>query len=557
MIGKKCQASYQAISHVTILMIHLDGTRCFHHAKASETVLPLHSSTSIPSKDLLKDQYLPPCFVRKVRESIGQQTLLEDSTGRQWPVTMSLIDGSWAFQKGWQEFALCHGLEVGHLLVFSYIKGRYFDVQIYGTSGCERMNFNSRTGQAQEKVVQNDPIQKVDTNATAENPSSSTSIASGSKFQHGRSHPMVTRASRAGSDFERQQFIPTPLSVDDPALNRGRGKAKKRSRQGQEKIVQNEPIQTVDTNATGIPSLSTAVASGSKFQQGQSHPTATIASDSGRDFGRQQFITTPLSIDDPNHILKRNDGCNQEDARTYLYDLSIFDMGKNESDTHKIEKSLGGEIVPDHSQISKQAELTANDMLKETSNLFSNFQNDEENNAVRGSDGLFSSGNEAPSVGNSKIAGRECAMIPKNRDCSVAIPLLKDPSGKEPNMAMKSAQVPLRAVKYMSSVVVPDVAAALLSVEVKCLSFLEKPVLLPPIKGVNEGGQRQIVYLRDSAGRLWPVLQTATFGVTSFSDGWKTICEENNIEPGDFIKLKPENSIWCSYRVSVINKPVV
>ncbi|KAL2534599.1 Uncharacterized protein Adt_07950 [Abeliophyllum distichum] len=501
--------------------------------------------------------YLPPCFVRKVRESIGQQTLLEDSTGRQWPVTMSLIDGSWAFQKGWQEFALCHGLEVGHLLVFSYIKGRNFDVQIYSTSGCERMNFNSRSEQAQEKVVQNDPSQTVDKNiATAENPSSSTSVASGSKFQHGRSHPMVTRASRTVSDFERQQFIHTPKSVNDPALNRGRGRAKKRSRQGQEKIVQNEPIQTVDTNAMGIPSSSTAVVSGSKFQQGQSHPTATIASNSVSDFGRQQFIPTPLSVDDPNLMLKRNDGCNQEDARTYLYDLSIFEMGKNESDTHKIEKSLGGEIVPDHSQNSKQAEQTANDMLKDTSNLFSNFQNDEENYAVRGGDGLFSSGNETPSVGNSKIAGRECAMIPKNCDCSIAIPFFKDPSGKEPNMAMKYEQVPLRAVKDTSSIVVPDVAAALLSVEVKCLSCLEQPILLPPIEGENEGGQRQIVYLRDSAGRLWPVLQTA-IGVTSFSDGWKKFCEENNIEPGDYIKLKPENSIRRSYGVDVINKPVV
>lgn len=46
-----------------------------------------------------------------------------------------------------------------------------------------------------------------------------------------------------------------------------------------------------------------------------------------------------------------------------------------------------------------------------------------------GSDGLFSSGNEAPSTGTSEIAGRGCALIPKNRDCSVATPLLKDPFG--------------------------------------------------------------------------------------------------------------------------------
>ncbi|CAA2968865.1 Hypothetical predicted protein [Olea europaea subsp. europaea] len=40
------------------------------------------------------------------------------------------------------------------------------------------------------------------------------------------------------------------------------------------------------------------------------------------------------------------------------------------------------------------------------------------------------SGNEAPSTGTSEIAGRGCALIPKNRDCSVATPLLKDPFEK-------------------------------------------------------------------------------------------------------------------------------
>ncbi|CAA3010973.1 B3 domain-containing protein Os02g0598200-like [Olea europaea var. sylvestris] len=239
--------------------------------------------------------YLPPIFVQKVQQFIGQHTLLVDSTGRQWPVKISSIDGYLAFKKGWHEFAIDHGLEVGHLLIFSYIKGGNFDVRIYGRSGREIVNFNSR-----------------------------------------------------------------------------RGIEKKKSRQGQEKI------------------------------------------------------------------------------------------------------------------------------------------------------------------------------------------LLKNPFGKVPNMETKSAQVALQAMKDMSSGLDSDVAVSFLLLEVKFLSYLELPIFLPPIEGENEGGHGLVVYLRDSASRLWPMLQTTIFSITSFSDGWKQFCEKNNVKTGDSCKLKHEKSIRGSiYRVDVIKKPVV
>lgn len=110
-------------------------------------------------------QYLPPMFVQKVQQFIGQRTLLVDSTGRQWPVKISSIDGYLAFKKGWHEFAIDHGLEFGHLLIFSYVKGGNFDVRIYGRSGREIVNFNSRRGiekkrsrQGQEKILLKNPF---------------------------------------------------------------------------------------------------------------------------------------------------------------------------------------------------------------------------------------------------------------------------------------------------------------------------------------------------------------------------------------------------------------
>ncbi|KAL2515598.1 B3 domain-containing protein-like [Forsythia ovata] len=492
--------------------------------------------------DYLKVLYLPPSFVREVRNTIGRPSYLEDSTGQQWPVKVSVIDGCLAIQEGWHKFALDHRLEVGELLVFFYIKGSHFVVQIYGTSARERLKFNRR-----------------------------------------------------------------------------RGRPRKRSRE-EEIIVPDEPFWTLDINSRGKPGSSTSVASGSEFQHGQSLPK--VASNSGCDFGKRQFGPTTISTDDPVLMLNTNAGYNQGEDRTYLQDLSSFEMGRNEANPIKPKKSsLGGEIVPDHPQIRKQTESTDNDIQmveneeghisghyndvlfgafptesaensntsKGTPNVHSNYPNDQRNNAVQGGDRVFSSDGELPSIGRCKIAVGECALIPKYRD---SIPMLQDPfggltvsvkkelvemgevafgrhqisSGKEPNMGIRCAPMPLRPAKNINSIVktepdmlsalVPYVADGPLSVEVKCQSYLELPISLPPIEGRNEGGDTQLIFLRDSVGRLWPILCTKTLDAAAFVDGWKQFCKKNDIQPGDICEFKLENNVKRIYGVDVISKLV-
>ncbi|KAL2469746.1 Uncharacterized protein Adt_37882 [Abeliophyllum distichum] len=81
-------------------------------------------------------------FFKVMIDLIGHETHLEDSSGRLWPVTYSIVDGSLAFHKGWPEFSLDHGLQLGQLLTFFYIADSHFVVQIFGTSGCEILNFD-------------------------------------------------------------------------------------------------------------------------------------------------------------------------------------------------------------------------------------------------------------------------------------------------------------------------------------------------------------------------------------------------------------------------------
>lgn len=79
----------------------------------------------------------------------------------------------------------------------------------------------------------------------------------------------------------------------------------------------------------------------------------------------------------------------------------------------------------------------------------------------------------------------------------------------------------------------------------------ELSTFLPPFEGRNEGGNSQLIFLRDSVGRLWPVLCTVILDVTALVDGWQQFCQKNDIRLGDLCKLKCENSDQFIYGVDV------
>ncbi|KAI4365970.1 hypothetical protein MLD38_021903 [Melastoma candidum] len=81
--------------------------------------------------------FIPPKFARKVPALANETVHLEDSTGRQWEVTVSEHDGSYAFLNGWNSFSSDHGLEIGDFLIF-FCLGSRFLVKIYDKTGCEK-----------------------------------------------------------------------------------------------------------------------------------------------------------------------------------------------------------------------------------------------------------------------------------------------------------------------------------------------------------------------------------------------------------------------------------
>ncbi|XP_044484870.1 uncharacterized protein LOC123210528 isoform X3 [Mangifera indica] len=122
----------------------------------------ISSSPPVPSffKVMIGDRYsevlfLPPEFGPKVSRLIGQNVLLEDSSGQRWEVTVSNLSGSFAFQQGWNEFSLHHGLDFGDFVVFHYIIGSHFVVEIYTKTGCEKLDFPDRNQRKRSRTSRN------------------------------------------------------------------------------------------------------------------------------------------------------------------------------------------------------------------------------------------------------------------------------------------------------------------------------------------------------------------------------------------------------------------
>ncbi|KAK4350622.1 hypothetical protein RND71_029935 [Anisodus tanguticus] len=88
-------------------------------------------------------EFFPPKFARSVSHLTDQEIYLEDSSGRRWRATVCNHNGSLAILQGWPKFSSEHGLNVGDFLVFHYIQGRHFIVQIFGISACEKIKFCS------------------------------------------------------------------------------------------------------------------------------------------------------------------------------------------------------------------------------------------------------------------------------------------------------------------------------------------------------------------------------------------------------------------------------
>lgn len=89
---------------------------------------------------------IPPAFLGKLQNHRSNgNAILEGPSSQRWSVRLCYTSVGMEFQKGWEKFVCDHRLELGDFLVFKYTCKSYFNVQIFGRSGCEKRNvFNMK-----------------------------------------------------------------------------------------------------------------------------------------------------------------------------------------------------------------------------------------------------------------------------------------------------------------------------------------------------------------------------------------------------------------------------
>ncbi|XP_011084041.1 uncharacterized protein LOC105166397 [Sesamum indicum] len=579
--------------------------------------------------------YLPPKFARTVKHLAGQEIQIEDSTGLRWSVTLSHVNGSLAFQKGWPKFFLDHGLKEGEFVVFNYVKGSHFVVQIYGKRACERINFNNgtcrpnkRSRRGTETVYQDAPIQTTYLNSR-DKPSSATSVASGSEFQ-----TRQTRKLGAKSDHGRLQVLPIPIKMEDPAcmVNRDDGHYLGEDRNflydlslfemERETDDRNKFEKALDTIT--IPSPPEVTEEANKFEKalGTMNAPSEIPEQANmeRDDTQMAVIQTNEnnghSADIPSDKFEEalnikvapshTDTVEQSKTKVDNSEMAVahkiqVDGHSGEISTDKLEKTLDNKLALSRTEITEQTKIKGDDtQMREvhseqiddrTADIFtakrhskpsdfSNLKKDisgDASNFQNGNSHLVASDSESPSICSSKIAGREV----KHRcyGSAVSSSVLKDRFGKhaikkervelgeeanglpevfgteEPNMVREYAKMFPPAVK-----VEPDlydtsqlVTVCAFSTEVKSLCYLELPIPIPSVRGRRDRARGKVVYLRDSSGRLWPVLYPDPSPVKALTVNWRNFCEQNDIKLGDKCRFQVEDIMLCIYKVDVIN----
>nr|POE61507.1 b3 domain-containing protein [Quercus suber] len=85
-------------------------------------------------------------------------------------------------------------------------------------------------------------------------------------------------------------------------------------------------------------------------------------------------------------------------------------------------------------------------------------------------------------------------------------------------------------------------------------SFLELPTCLPSSNKGRMKMERKVVYLRDSAMRMWPVLYHERPNFKILTSGWEDFRKANLIQPGDECVFSLENDLEAIYGVHIARR---
>ncbi|KAL8474630.1 hypothetical protein ACS0TY_031182 [Phlomoides rotata] len=490
-------------------------------------------------EDNSKAMYLPPMIAQKVQHLAGRETDIEDASGARWPVTVSQINGSLAFQSGWQKFYSDHRLRKGEVLVFKYIWGRHFTVRVFGLSACDRLNFNNEMPR-KSKRARRDPGPVVE-----EEQFQTININSGDK-------PPVSEVGRSPVPME-VEVLECMMKKEDGCYQR-----EDRTIWGDLSIFEQNILlppspnesQNVSKSHIGISDQAKTIGDDVQMDEVEGHSDDSLT---------DKPSYTELAPSHPDTVDKTNKSGHDAEIDVIQTNKIKGHSGDVVSNTFK--KAVETKTVPFHHDITKQAIEKGYDT---------------QTAAINSSQTDIKQLKKPFECGNSRKGMLDISNVQNGIFQILSSPVAKEPSvksafksemmemedearpfppascGKEPTVVDNHGQMKVKE-ELQSYDDNPPPVAFTFSAEVKNNVYLELPVEL---KSRQKGKRKscKVVYLKDSNERIWPLLCPEKSGMKALCLNWTNFCQENNIKPGDECRFRSENETPYIVRVDVIPK---
>ncbi|KAL4634272.1 hypothetical protein ACB092_04G188200 [Castanea dentata] len=526
--------------------------------------------------------FLPPKFAATVSALVNQKTFLEDSSGQQWKVTISVVDGSLAFQRGWSSFSLDHGLEIGDFLVFNYM-GSHFVVNVYNKTGCEKLLFpeNSRLKKRA----------RTNCNSTAK-PSQWHANDEDSMNKQGSSTSAVSMSGAEISQSQCTMEVPENPSNHEDIIQRPKPMSTAEYCE--------ETYYMIDRDVGDRQDDRSSMLDLSKFEMKNINSVADVTKKSAaKDVGSstsQMFLTETCLVDkDPvtsgtvskvgnidaseierSHFSEKLEKkpslpdkffCN-DSTSGHLFATSAVMLDKNKeriSDILNTKCQIAGEseslTLKNQVFLSSKEHALLNDIdscrsaaqkfiaMSESFGVPNNFERqncqtgelikDLKKEAVEITPDLRSHKER----GVKEIYGKESKVI-KEESIHRADTIVRD---NDIGLRMVKAE-PVDSIGILS----PNTASISCLVATENNSSLELSTCLPYSSKGRVRMDRKVVYLRDSDMKLWPVLYHERPNLKLLASGWESFSNANKIQAGDECVFSLESE--GIYGVQIVRK---
>ncbi|KAL3512611.1 hypothetical protein ACH5RR_025328 [Cinchona calisaya] len=486
-------------------------------------------------KDFSELLFLPPKFTETVRHLVDQETKIEDSNGLQWPVTLSSVEQSLAFQRGWHDFSLNHNLQRGDFLVFYFIKGAHFVVQIFGRDGCEKTNFD-RNGPPRKKALTKNmnswgvQCERDNTNVMNRQ-TSSTAVVSGLNLEKSHIQPTTTHSTpNSEGENGRQSCLDSSF---DMMIDRETGPP-----QGEDRMCLFDlpSFELQDDKQAAVTKKGIDVEEGTS-----NHAPKSMRSQAEED-------KNPIGTEDLNMEMFTEEtdiGMIEYEKDSKPQDDMPLECEKDPSANLSSSLPFG----PSCAELGKKGNNMSNVDIH-LQNAERSTGNYEEGTCLIES-GPFLTGDIKNIVKNEQPEMREQA-----HDCDkrlrVSGPSIKESGGSSaaPYVGKPVKLEPVNSLDMASS----DFDSAICLALMDGRNYLELPRGLPAMRIRKGAMERKPVLLQDKERRLWPALYYERFGFYVLTSEWDKFNRANGIQAGDQYCFRVADKSQCIYSVDVLPK---